>query len=237
MPRPAQNTKGDKPLLPYIVRRVEVLRGELTFRLECFPAFDYARAQHETTLKDDMNADKVLGKGDEYRKKACFKSPHHNLELRYMTGCNQDLDNLDPISTINFKIDSGSWPRHKGPGIVAEFTMQEGQTADFILREDPTTQGMVEGVPHAKSSHVGKAPVTDRDGARVITKLFDMAEYDPYLGEDLVDTLQREVSTRGPGQLSGYGLSLPLLAQWINKSRRQERSTQSGLTLPSICVS
>jgi GH15 family glucan-1,4-alpha-glucosidase len=30
-----------------IVRRVEVVRGTMTFRLECIPAFDYARKEHE----------------------------------------------------------------------------------------------------------------------------------------------------------------------------------------------
>ena len=31
-----------------LVRRVRVVRGRLPFRLECRPAFDYARAAHET---------------------------------------------------------------------------------------------------------------------------------------------------------------------------------------------
>jgi GH15 family glucan-1,4-alpha-glucosidase len=35
-----------------LIRRVRVVRGRLTFRLECRPAFDYARAQHETFLTD-----------------------------------------------------------------------------------------------------------------------------------------------------------------------------------------
>ncbi|HZS11971.1 MAG TPA: trehalase-like domain-containing protein, partial [Nitrospirales bacterium] len=33
-----------------IIRRIRVVRGKVTFRLECYPAFDYARARHETTL-------------------------------------------------------------------------------------------------------------------------------------------------------------------------------------------
>jgi GH15 family glucan-1,4-alpha-glucosidase len=33
-----------------IVRRVEVVRGTMAFRMECTPAFDYAREEHETTL-------------------------------------------------------------------------------------------------------------------------------------------------------------------------------------------
>ena len=33
-----------------IVRRVEVVRGTMTFRMECSPAFDYARKEHETAI-------------------------------------------------------------------------------------------------------------------------------------------------------------------------------------------
>jgi GH15 family glucan-1,4-alpha-glucosidase len=33
-----------------IVRRVEVVRGTMTFRMECSPAFDYARKEHETRI-------------------------------------------------------------------------------------------------------------------------------------------------------------------------------------------
>jgi GH15 family glucan-1,4-alpha-glucosidase len=33
-----------------IVRRVEVVRGTMTFRMECTPAFDYARQKHETRV-------------------------------------------------------------------------------------------------------------------------------------------------------------------------------------------
>ena len=33
-----------------IIRRVEVVRGTMTFRMECTPAFDYAREEHETRI-------------------------------------------------------------------------------------------------------------------------------------------------------------------------------------------
>ena len=35
-----------------LVRRVRVVRGRMPFRLECRPAFDYARGQHETHLSE-----------------------------------------------------------------------------------------------------------------------------------------------------------------------------------------
>jgi GH15 family glucan-1,4-alpha-glucosidase len=35
-----------------LVRRVKVVRGRMKFRLECRPAFDYARSRHEITIRD-----------------------------------------------------------------------------------------------------------------------------------------------------------------------------------------
>ncbi len=35
-----------------LIRRVNVVRGEMTFRMECFPAFNYARSSHEILLNE-----------------------------------------------------------------------------------------------------------------------------------------------------------------------------------------
>jgi GH15 family glucan-1,4-alpha-glucosidase len=35
-----------------LIRRVRVVRGSMQFRLECRPAFDYARSRHETTIDE-----------------------------------------------------------------------------------------------------------------------------------------------------------------------------------------
>ena len=36
-----------------LVRRVNVVRGAMAFRMECYPAFNYARDAHETSLTSD----------------------------------------------------------------------------------------------------------------------------------------------------------------------------------------
>jgi GH15 family glucan-1,4-alpha-glucosidase len=41
---------GEEKLTTYLVRRVRVTRGKLAFRMDCNPAFDYARAKHKTHL-------------------------------------------------------------------------------------------------------------------------------------------------------------------------------------------
>ena len=49
-----------------LFRRVSVIRGEMTFRMECYPAFDYARAEHNVSISSEG---------------ACFNSPDLNLGL------------------------------------------------------------------------------------------------------------------------------------------------------------
>jgi GH15 family glucan-1,4-alpha-glucosidase len=49
-----------------LVRRVEVVRGEMNFRMECSPAFNYARDEHETEMTEGG---------------ACFRSAQLNLGL------------------------------------------------------------------------------------------------------------------------------------------------------------
>src|SRR3712207_2361782 len=58
----SSNRRGEHQL----IRRVEVVRGEVAFRMECSPAFDYARAEHQTEVT----------KGG-----ACFRSQQLSLGL------------------------------------------------------------------------------------------------------------------------------------------------------------
>ena len=80
-----------------VVRRVSVVRGTMTFRLDCHPAFNYARDQHSTSI-DQAGAS--------------FISPSLNLGLATQT----------PLS-------------EHGSGVIAEFSLDQGQTATFILYE------------------------------------------------------------------------------------------------------
>ncbi len=79
-----------------LIRRVRVVRGRLPFRLECRPAFDYARGAHECHL-------------DEHG--ARFDGPGLSLGL------------AAPIPL-----------RPDGTGVVADFTLGEGEKATFVLR-------------------------------------------------------------------------------------------------------
>ncbi|MDP9474318.1 MAG: glycoside hydrolase family 15 protein [Actinomycetota bacterium] len=80
-----------------LVRRVRVVRGEMSFRMECSPAFDYAREEHETEVTEEG---------------ACFRSPGLSLGL---------------ATRVPLEENAGS--------AVAEFSLDEGETAVFVLWE------------------------------------------------------------------------------------------------------
>jgi GH15 family glucan-1,4-alpha-glucosidase len=64
MPVAAQTTGRERPR--QLIRRVRVTRGVMTFRMECSPAFDYARQEHEAEITPAG---------------ACFYSPQLSLGL------------------------------------------------------------------------------------------------------------------------------------------------------------
>ncbi len=80
-----------------LIRRVNVVRGTLAFRMECCPAFNYARDPHHMTITPEG---------------AAFHS----------AGLSLGLATRIPL-------------RQQGNRACAEFTLQEGQTAVFVLRE------------------------------------------------------------------------------------------------------
>jgi GH15 family glucan-1,4-alpha-glucosidase len=80
-----------------LVRRVNVLRGAMPFRIECQPAFNYARDEHKA---------QVSGAG------ASFNSRSLTLGLS---------------TRIPLKL--------SGNGVTADFRLQEGQRAVFVLKQ------------------------------------------------------------------------------------------------------
>ncbi len=94
---PVSQPPGDKPRRHQLIRRLTVQRGTVTFRIECRPAFNYARDKHETHFIDGG---------------ARFHSPDLDLGLATRT----------PLQL-------------EGNGAVAEFTLGEGETTVFVLRE------------------------------------------------------------------------------------------------------
>ncbi|HEV3204409.1 MAG TPA: glycoside hydrolase family 15 protein [Gemmataceae bacterium] len=78
-----------------LIRRVRVIRGRLLLHLECRPAFDYARATHQTRV--DAHGARFDGLG-------------------------MSLHLASPVPL-----------ERDGPGVIADFTLGEGEKATFAL--------------------------------------------------------------------------------------------------------
>ncbi|MEM9923286.1 MAG: glycoside hydrolase family 15 protein [Cyanobacteria bacterium P01_D01_bin.50] len=80
----------------WLVRQVSAVHHSMTFRMRCYPAFNYARASHDLKFAE----------GGVY-----FKSPNLTLGLSTEVPLVED-----------------------GEGVTAEFTLNAGETAVFVLR-------------------------------------------------------------------------------------------------------
>lgn len=88
MPLPDPKAKNS-PFYPWLIRRLECIRGEVEFRVECFPAFNYARSKHTTKFVDD-----------EYGKRVLFESPDCGLSFELLW----TVDEIDeaPAPSVKF---------------------------------------------------------------------------------------------------------------------------------------
>ncbi|PWT88564.1 MAG: glucoamylase [Acidobacteria bacterium] len=88
-----------------LMRQVRVVRGSMSFRMQCKPAFNYARDSHTTTINKNG---------------AIFDSPSLSLALLTQIALRKD-----------------------GNGAVAEFSLDENQTASFYLCEKNQNEEVV----------------------------------------------------------------------------------------------
>lgn len=119
MPRPRPSlTSRNRALYPWLVRRVECVRGSVPIHMALFPAFDYARAKHATEIKPNK-----LG--------VTFTSNSLTMELLIIPHHVEDVNH----PKLELVLDSHSYPRMLGPGVTSDFTLTEDQVVTFILRE------------------------------------------------------------------------------------------------------
>ncbi|KAJ3985820.1 glycoside hydrolase family 15 protein [Lentinula detonsa] len=154
LPRQARGTiASNKPLLHWMVRRVEVIRGNMPILMQCAPAFNYARSSHTTTIEEDSSS--FISQ----QQKAVFVSDALTLDLRYVT--DSLLDNVH-APEVKFQFLDLSAKGHKGPAVSAEMTLHEGQVVTFVLRSPPTQEVEQEADPVAAGNQTMKSrPAND----------------------------------------------------------------------------
>ncbi|KAI6017202.1 glycoside hydrolase family 15 protein [Pisolithus microcarpus] len=135
-----RHESGDSPAPPlfWLVRRVEVIRGVASLRMECAPAFNYARDGHTTEFLPDDSVQYC------HQKKVRFRSPSLELDLRYVAEAT-----LDNVPTPEVKIDYLDLLNkgHLGPAVCCDLSLVEGQRVTFILRVCPEKAGTPEARP------------------------------------------------------------------------------------------
>ncbi|KAJ1916104.1 hypothetical protein H4219_003975 [Mycoemilia scoparia] len=160
MYRSDPNVRPRRVHLPWVIRYVEVIRGTVSFNVECFPAFDYARTAHTTEIKRGRRVDRLsthapLGRALSHHQKSDGLLPtykHHQqvifkeetrengeegliMDLRCVVGGNED-------GCPNFAWEVEEREGMKGPGVVTTFVLKEGARVAFILRDlDPEDIG------------------------------------------------------------------------------------------------
>jgi GH15 family glucan-1,4-alpha-glucosidase len=106
-----------------LVRRVTVVRGSVRFMLQCYPSFDYGRSTHRTEVQAEG---------------AVFQSDDLTLGL---------------ASPVALESEDGTKANAEvpGPGVRAEFTLGEKETATFVLQETEPGAGCGSGLSEEES--------------------------------------------------------------------------------------
>ncbi|MFQ5947956.1 MAG: glycoside hydrolase family 15 protein, partial [Acidimicrobiia bacterium] len=112
---------SDDPRRHWLVRQAQVVKGTMAFRLDCRPAFNYGRDEHEITATAEG---------------ACFYAPGLSLGL---------------ATEVPLKPNS--------QGVVAEFTLREGETAAFVLRQIEPGGGCGVGLSELEAEELFRSTV------------------------------------------------------------------------------
>ena len=127
VPKGANKTGSQsRAFLPWLVRKVESIRGKVPVRMECAPAFNYCRDKHTA----ELIADDTVSSEDGH-KKALFDTPALKMDLRYVA-YSADTCTADP--SIELKVETLDRPL-LGPAVISDFELEEGQAVYFCFRE------------------------------------------------------------------------------------------------------
>ncbi|KAG2038837.1 glycoside hydrolase family 15 protein [Suillus americanus] len=148
-----EDGESTRPLLFWLIRRVEVVRGTVPLRVECAPAFNYARDPHATQIVPDDTIPLQFSKQNKVvftsrpaaspylASGASPQNTSHNpltLDLRFLP--ESLLDNV-PVPEVSLETLNLSAKGHLGLAAQTELTLVEGQRVTFVLRIVPEHKG------------------------------------------------------------------------------------------------
>ncbi|EPQ54918.1 glycoside hydrolase family 15 protein [Gloeophyllum trabeum ATCC 11539] len=178
---PRQREPSTKPLLFWLVRRIEVIRGALPLQLTCAPAFNYARDTHTTAIIPDTSVPYPA------QQKALFHSADLDLDLRFV---GESLVEGVPEPSVQLELLDLSGKGHKGPAVQSTLTLTEGQAVTFVLRVPPKEGAKVPAPSVQRAEELGVSlPSLIESASRL------RAPDDPLLTKTLVQRLLNETNT------------------------------------------
>ncbi|OWZ60879.1 hypothetical protein AYX14_06858 [Cryptococcus neoformans] len=122
------NNSSSRAFLPWLIRKVESIRGKVPFKMECAPAFNYCRDKHTAEIVPDDSSSNVISQDT----KVLFKSSSLTLDLRTITW-SSDQCVSDP--EIKLRVEDVSERGLLGPAATCDFELEEGQCVVFVMRE------------------------------------------------------------------------------------------------------
>ncbi|KAF8340096.1 Six-hairpin glycosidase-like protein [Amanita rubescens] len=190
LPRPKQlPSPGSTPkLLPWLIRRVECIRGTLPLSMQCAPAFNYARSMHTTSIIADNSI--LPSSTVQPQQKVVFESKELTLDLRYVIESVMDSVQPPQIDIVTYDLTAKG---HLGLSVESIFSLEEGQCVTFVIRH-LTPQA-------AEESEAPVEPESPIDGAcgeltapvGTIGPKGRSAD-DPYLTKELLDRLLNDTT-------------------------------------------
>lgn len=109
----------------------------MRLRVECAPAFNYARSTHTTDILLDTSVALSLSpvpRGGHNKALFASKDADLTLDLRYIA--ESGLENV-PEPQVELSLLDLSEKGHKGPAVWTELELREGQAVTFVLRTPP----------------------------------------------------------------------------------------------------
>ncbi|KAF9651664.1 glycoside hydrolase family 15 protein [Thelephora ganbajun] len=129
LPRQTSNDPG-RPLLHWLIRRVEVIRGVFPLRVEVAPAFNYARDKHDTHIIPDRSVPSCLDDTSPHNK-VLFVSENLSLDFRYIS---ESVTDCVPVPEVDIQLLDLTKKGHLGLSASVDLNLVEGQVVTFVLR-------------------------------------------------------------------------------------------------------
>ena len=114
-----------------------MIRGVVPLRIECAPAFNYARDSHTTSIISDDSAPGV-------QTKVLFESKSLSLDLRFVA---ESSSETNVVPEVDLKLLDLQEKGHLGLGAYCELNLLDGQCVTFVLRVPPEVKASYKSHP------------------------------------------------------------------------------------------